>query len=197
MTDNTNNLVNIVVPIFFVLVMIALYMIGINILSSSLFIVGFYSIIVILLFFTLGTYIEKLSVNNQLDMFINEFTNQIQGFINTNGGKILPNIPDNFKHNKDDDEIEESNRQILYEAIAFGVIVFFVCLLFSFLLWKFKCRFNYKNMLYHNFILLFFVVVVEVIYFFCLSKNYRILDKNKLYSNLYAQLIEYANGNSP
>ena len=94
-----------------------------------------------------------------------------------------------------DNEVKKNNTKALYESIIFASIIFIVGVSASYLLWKKNGKNTYSTMVYHNLIMLLFVFIVEIVYFSCLSKNYRTIKTNEIYFNLYDQLVEYSNIN--
>ena len=190
-------LINILAPLLFILLCSFIFYLGRNTLSSNLFLISCYTAVIVILFFTYGKYIESLSLDNQLNYFIDNETSTLKVLLEASGYPT-DSINNNLEEIKPDPSMDNGtkklNRKILEEGIIFASVILVVGFSISYLLWKTNKEFNYRTMIYHNIILLFFVFIVEIIYFTCLSKNYRVLDSNEVNYNFYLQLDRYANG---
>lgn len=198
--DKTGLTINILAPAFFCILGSLVYYFGRNKLSSNLFLISLYTVLIVILFFTYGNFIEQESTKSQLDYLIDSQTSSLQSIIkSTSGGVNFINndLIKSISSQSDtiDDEVKKNNTKALYESIIFASIIFIVGVSASYLLWKKNGKNTYSTMVYHNLIMLLFVFIVEIVYFSCLSKNYRTIKTNEIYFNLYDQLVEYSNIN--
>jgi len=199
--DKTGLTINILSPSLFFILVSLVYYFSRNKLSSNLFLISLYTVLIVVLFFTYGSYIEKVSIKNQINYIIDEQTSTLQSIIksttsgiNFSDNDLIKSIPPQNKNL--DDETKKNNTKALYEAIIFASVVFIIGVSLSYLLWKKNGKNTFSIMVYHNLIILVFVFIVELVYFACLSKNYRSMKTNEIYYNFYDELVKYSNINS-
>ena len=183
--------VNILFPLLAVgLLLITYYLFGSQVLSSNLFIIGVYTLLVPLLFFSYGKYTEKRVAKKELNRFIK---NNLELFKFLNPGiSDSVNKNANIGDNPIDEETKKTNSELIkYSLIASSIImVLFVGL--SYILW-----FNVKNkkfniMMAQNSLILLLVVIVEIIFTTLIAGNYRQLDDNRIKKELFKQLYDYS-----
>ena len=139
---------------------------------SNLFIISTYLIIVPLLFFTYGSYIEKQIVKSQIIRIIQE----LKSSANVIGFQI-PNI-DITVDKKLDDLVEENNTKLLKLAAITLVIGSVVGYLMVVYLWWIRQSFSFTHMIRKDLLLLLLIVITEILFFTVISKNYRTIDAN-------------------
>lgn len=178
--------INYIPPLIFIfLIVLTYYTLGMESLISNILLLSFYSLLVPSLFFTYGAYIEKLSVEDQVDRMVDEFTQSI-----TDLGYTLPSVSFNIDKSADDEVKKENNKYILESFLVSGSL-FVVGFIIAILLWKYsKVNFNFKHLLYKTFFLLFLVFITELFFIGMVSGKYRAMDSNVVKKNI---LVELAN----
>lgn len=164
---------------FFVLLGSTFGLFGIKGLTSSIFMLSVYLMVVPILFFTYGAYIEKQIVKNQVDRLINNIKESADEL----GYNSIPNIE--IPEDKDlDSEVKKENEKLIKNAFTYLSIAFVGGLILTVGLWYLAKRrnngFNYKHMAIENLGLLLLVVITEIVFFGVITKNYRTLDSNRI-----------------
>ena len=159
--------------ILLILLLITYYSLGIQALSSNIFMLSIYAMFVPILFFTYGAYIEKQIVKNQVERLVESFTSDAK---NLNIGIPPIDIPVDKKF---DSSVKKINDDLIKKSFTILTIGFIVGVILSLVLWKYaKKTFNFKHLVYENFSLLLLVAITEIIFFGVISRNYRTLDSN-------------------
>lgn len=151
---------------------------------SNMFILSSYLIVVPLLFFTLGAYIEKVVVESQIKRIINELK-ETANSLNYSIPKLKLS-----ENNSLDKQVEENNKKIIINTIATLIPISILGLVSIYGLWYFKPVFKLKNLIYKDLFILLLIIIVEILFFLFISKNYRSIDANLIKYNI---LIELAN----
>lgn len=135
--------------------------------------IGFFSIFVCIFYFTYATFIEKNIVIKQINYLVDDMTENF-----TNIGIDLPmkplKVPD---MSEADRSIADNNNKLIKKAIQTIGILAGVCVFISSILYYFY-RFNIKQILIGNFILIFFIAATEFYYSTFIAANYDSVDKN-------------------
>lgn len=197
LTHPAPDFVNYTFPIVAVLLLFLTYkVLGSQVLSSNLFILGIYIFIVPVLFFTYGDFIEKRVAEKEIKRFLNNNLQLLKLFPGVEGliSDLTPTTPGN---NPADAETKKNNDDLIkYSLIVSGAIMF-LFVLFSYLIWRSKRKFSYKRMMIKNGILLTLVVIVEIIFFTLIAGNYRIINDNEVLEELFKSMKEYSNEKCP
>lgn len=192
--ESTDILINILAPCLFLVLSFFVYYLGRNKLSSALFLIGCYTLTVVILFFTYGDYIEKVSTEEQINYIIDSETSNLRVILEVSG--FPKDKIDNYLNIKIDPSLDKNTKKnnidIITQGIIFGSVIFILGFLLSYLLWVKNDKQQYNTMIYYNLIILFFVILVEMIYFSCLAKNYRVINTNEIYYNFYNELYKYS-----
>lgn len=197
LTHPAPDFVNYTFPIVAVLLLFLTYkVLGSQVLSSNLFILGIYILIVPVLFFTYGDFVEKRVAEKEIKRFLNNNLQLLKLFPGVEAAisDLTPTTPGN---NPADAETKKNNEDLIkYSLIVSGsIMVLFV--LFSYLIWRSKRKFSYKRMMIKNGILLTLVVIVEIIFFTLIAGNYRIINDNEVLEELFKSMNEYSTATCP
>lgn len=177
---------------FFALLLMPLFIVTIyllypmNYVLNAIYLVSFYSILVPSLFFTYGSYIERKSLELQIDRVMDIFTKVIHGL-----NIIIPDI--SVPADGSNDDIDSQNRKIIEEAFLVMGIVFAVGVTSGLLLYyKFKNKYklNLYKILRNTLIVLLVIIIVELIYFGLIVKNYRTLSTNEIISVIAKEILD-------
>ena len=159
-----------------------------NLVCETLVMVSLYTIFVTILFFTYGKYIEISVAKNNSNLLVNSFTSDLNFF----GNNIAPNqfhqlekILQNLKTpdmTTEDQQINQQNLTLIKHTMFIVLLGSLGAVLFGLILWVFLLKRPFKQyftfIFPHAIILLIFVALVEMCFFFFISKNYRSLDPN-------------------
>ena len=170
------------------LLLLTYYLKGYYILASNIFVIGIYTILVPTVFFTYGAYVEKKVAKDELSRFIESEFGFLHSILNNSSPASIANTGDT---GDTDDETEKLNKEIIkYSLIICGSICL-LFLFFTFLIWKYGSKYNYKKMAYKNGLLILLVVSTEIIFATLILGKYRNLNYNETKSEFYKQLYEY------
>lgn len=174
----------------FVLLSLIYYFFGHCSLLSSILIISIYLLVVPLLFFTFGAYIEKLSVTEQVKVM----TDKIKKTKNAAGVSVdFPTIPP--ASSSDDDEAKESNKEIINNSLTIlipsfaGGLVLFFGLKYYFTRIR-KKDINGKGIAREVLLFLIVIIIVEMLFFSLITKNYRALTTNQVMDEINEQVHE-------
>ena len=171
--------------VFFVLLFLTYYLLGIRALSSNIFMLAIYTMFVPILFFTYGAYIEKRIVKNQVERLVDSFTSNV-----TELGYTIPNIEIPIDKSLDQ-EVRINNDKLLKTAFLYLTFGFLGGIFISVMLWKYaKKKFKFKHLVYENFSLLLLVALTEIAFFGVISRNYRSLDSNQIKKFILEKISE-------
>ncbi len=171
--------------VFFVLLILTYYLLGIRALSSNIFMLAIYTMFVPILFFTYGAYIEKKIVKSQVERLVESFTSNV-----TELGFNIPNIEIPIDKSLDS-EVKKNNDELLKRAFLYLTIGFLGGIILSVILWIYaKKKFKFKHLVYENFALLLLVAITEIAFFGVISRNYRSLDSNEIKKYTLVKLSE-------
>lgn len=155
------------------ILIITYFVLGLKILISNMMLLGMYAFIVPCLYFTFGSYIEKLIVEKQINNLIDQVLNETNQF-----GVALPNININVSY-AEDDIVEQKNKKLIEESFITTTVFSFIFILFTYFLYKvIKNNYNYSHIVFENLIILLFIIIVELLFFGFIVRNYRTLDSN-------------------
>lgn len=169
------------------LLLLTYYLKGYYILASNVFVIGIYTILVPTVFFTYGAYVEKKVAKDEISRFIETEFGFLQGLLHGSSASI----GDSGDTGNTDNDTEELNKEIIkYSLIICGSICL-LFLFFTFLIWKYGTKYNYKKMAYKNGLLILLVVSTELIFATLILGNYRNLNYNETKSEFYKQLYNY------
>lgn len=159
------------------------YFLGLKALITNTMMLGMYAFIVPCLFFTFGDWVEGKVVDNQINRLLDETVGDIEAF-----GVTLPsiNVPID---DSEDEKVAKSNQKLIVLSFAFVITLAFLCFAITYILWRFmKNNFSYNHIFKENLIILGFIILVELLYFGVIVKNYRSLDSNALISKILNDL---------
>ena len=167
----------IILCIVFILITIATYFIlGAKILTANILLLSLYAVVVPLIFFTFGKFIEGKITENEVSRLLNETLR-----IYTDFGGVVPgtiNIPVDTSA---DDKAEKNNNQLIKVSLAVLIPFMILGIGMSFLVFIYsKENFKYKRVVMEDFILILIIVAVELAFFSGITYNYRYIDKNKV-----------------
>lgn len=161
------------------------YTLGLKIFLSNLMLLGLYAFIVPCIFFTYGAWIEKLIIDKQINGLVDELESDVNNY-----GTTIPPININVDKSQDD-SVEEDNKKLLESAFIVVTIFTFLVLAVTYFLKRYlKDPKEYKTILYENLVILFFIVIVELLFFGFITRKYRTLDSNTIISLTLRELGE-------
>lgn len=135
--------------------------------------VGIFSVFVCIFYFTYASVVEKNIVIKEIDYLVDDMTENF-----TNIGIKLPLKPLKAPDMSDADKsVQDTNNKLIKQATQAIGILAGVCVFISILLYYFY-RFNIKDILIGNFILLLFIALTEFYYSTFIAANYDSVDKN-------------------
>lgn len=159
-----------------------------NLVCETLVMVSLYTVFVTILFFTYGKYIETAVAKNNANLLVKSLTSDLKFF----GTQLAPdefhklesvlknlNPPD---MSEADQEIKDQNSALMKRTMLIVLSSALGAIIFGLLLWVFLLKRPVKQyftfIFPHAIILLIFVAIVEMCFFFFISRNYRSLDPN-------------------
>ncbi len=173
--------------------------------TTTLLMLGVYAVFVGFFFFTYGAYTEKKVVKNEINILVNEFTEDFIFF----GQQAEPDEFDELKKiinditapnlSEADRKVEENNQNLIHTAIITLAVTFIVCLILSLCVWYFGfTKKQHAVEPYGNFtkritLLMIIVALVEFLFFTLVAGNYRPIDPNSIKKKLVESLQNYAN----
>tara|TARA_Y100000816_G_C25837171_1_gene437604 strand:- start:99 stop:677 length:579 start_codon:yes stop_codon:yes gene_type:complete len=188
---------NIIFTVIFFSILITVYVtFGIKQVVSNIYVLSVYSLIIATLFFTYVAQIEQYIVKSQVEHLLDEFTNDYKIFIGDDTGIVhVKDVTDKSQDDKvniNNDKLIKRSFLILGVSFAVGIII---CISFWLITTKFfpKKSFNFKKLMIENSILLFIVVMVELLFFGLVTRNYKTLDINKTKTEMIETLISFKN----
>lgn len=159
-----------------------------NLICETLVMVALYTVFVAILFFTYGKYIEVSVAKNNADLLVKSFTSDLKFFGNNLAPTQFHAIESLLKNlktpdmSKDDKKINDQNLVLIKKTMSIILFGALGAILFGLILWVFLLKRPFKQyftfIFPHAIILLIFVAIVEMFFFFMISKNYRSLDPN-------------------
>ena len=173
--------------------------------TTTLLMLGVYAVFVGFFFFTYGAYTEKKVVKNEINILVNEFTEDFIFF----GQQVAPDKFETLKTYIDDitapdlteadRKVEENNQNLVHTAVITLAVTFAVCLLLSFCVWYFgfskkqRAAEPYSNFTQRIVLLMIIVAFVVFLFFTLVAGNYRPVDPNSIKKKLVESLRNFAN----
>ncbi len=158
--------------------------------SSNLFMISIYAMLVPILFFTYGSYIEKLVVEKQIQKVVDQIKE-----VPERVGFPLPNVSIPEPDESDDDYVKDKNEQLVSTAFIVLTCGFLGGVFLSYLLWVYAVdNFSWKRIIYANLGLLLLITIVEIAFFGVVTLNYRVLDTNSLIKNSLDKIADKIEG---
>lgn len=151
------------------------YFLGLKSLITNLMLLGLYTLLVPCLYFTFVSWIEKEVVENQISDVATSIKNDAD-----NLGATLPSL--NITVDKSaDKKTKDNNNKLIKEAFIFSSVFAFISVAATYLLTKFsKKDISFRFIAYENFLILVFIIVVELLFFGLVVKNYKTVDTNNV-----------------
>jgi len=167
---------------------VSYFLLSYKLFVSNIFIISSYLVIVPSLFFTYGAYIERDIVKTQIVRIIEELKAAAYAI-----GYTIPNIDVSVDVDLDA-KVEENNNELIKFAIITLVVVSLLGYITVAYLWWRKPNFSVSYMMARDFLLLFLIIIVEVLFFTVITKNYRTIDANLI---KYSILMDLAQKTKP
>ena len=157
---------------------------GKKIFLNNIILISSYVIIVPIIFFSFGSYIEKIVIKKQIIRLVNKIKYITSKF------NIDLNNQIKIKVNKEDDEnVKKINKTIIRKAFLISSIIFVIGLIISLYMAKIN-NMKFIPILKYNSMILLIIIIVELLFFSLISKNYRSVDSNDILKYI---IIQYAN----
>ena len=150
-------------------------------LANSLCFVGIMSFVITTIFFTLGKFVEKQIVINNIDYLITDTMGSFPSIIKPElKQSIKDSINSSYQNIKinTDDTISKMNSSLIKKAYIFSTMLLVICLLGSFSLSK-MININFSMILLQSILLVVGVAIVEIVFMLAVSMNYIIADPNQ------------------
>ena len=174
--------------------------------TTTLLMLAIYSVFVGVFFFSYGSYIEKTVVKNQIDVLINNFTEDFIFYANQskNGADLINNIDKTIQNivppdlSKLDEEVYNKNSSLIKKATITLVITFIIFLILSIIIWYFgltslqKLNVSYWSIIQRLLLIMFIVMMVEFLFFTLVVGNYHPVDPNDIKKFMVKSLENYA-----
>lgn len=150
-----------------------------------------FSIFLGVFYFTYAAKVEGEIVKIQVQNLVDDFMGNIQD--TDFDKKDLKAILDKMKvpdMSEEDKKVEESNKKLMVSASkAFGLFAIFSTIVVTYLYIRY--RFDIKEIIITNLILLVFIAVTEVIFLNKVAKVYRSLDPHKVKSIIVEEIQSF------
>ena len=175
-----------------------------NFTITTLMMLGVYAVFVGFFFFTYGAYTEKKVVRNEINILVDNFTEDFIFF----GQQTLPDEFQNIKKyinditapdlSEADKKVEENNSKLVKTAIIALSITFVICIGLSIAVWYFgfskkqRATEPYSEFMQRIVLLIIIVAFVEFLFFTLVAGNYRPVDPNSIKKKLVESLQNYA-----
>lgn len=179
---NTKLIEIIAIVLFVFITILSYFVLKYEYFVSNIFILSCYLVVVPLLFFTLGTYIEKIVVESQIKRIINELKDTANS-LNYSIPKLKLNSNDSL-----DKKVQQNNENIMKNSTIILVSIFIFGLISVLGLWYFKPVFKLKKLIYKDIFILLLIIIVEILFFIFITKNYRSIDVNLIKYNILIDL---------
>lgn len=175
-----NNVIFIVV--FIIILGLIYYLFGLEQVVNNIFLLSLYSIIIATLFFTYVASIEREIVRSQVSDLIDDFTNDYKIVVGPSGSMInIDDTPDT----ESDKYVETENTKLIKKSFLILGICFAGGFVFCLSVWLITKKyypnksFSLKKLFVHNLILLSLVVIIELLFFGLVTRNYKTLNVNE------------------
>lgn len=178
-------IVELISIVIFIICFFLIYLLfGKKIFINNIILISSYVIIVPIIFFSFGSYIEKIVIKKQIVKLVNKIKYITSKF------NINLNNEIKIKVNKEDDaNVKKNNKTIIRKAFIISSIIFIIGFIISLSLAKIN-NIKFIPILKYNLIILFAIIVVELLFFSLISKNYRSVDSNDIIKYI---ILEIAN----
>ena len=184
---------NIYLPILMIWLLLVIYKIyGKFRLLFSILLVSCYSLIIGILFFTYGAYIEKLAIEEQLSTITQKIKKSEAAATDLNPDYNFPSFPKPVPNNELDKQVEKNNKKILEDSLAVLFSFFFFGVLVFYLIYKYTDSkdINLKRLLEEVAIIAVIIIIIEIAFSYGITKNYRALKANDILVNFNTSIQE-------
>lgn len=184
---------NIYLPILMIWLLLVIYKIyGKFRLLFSILLVSCYSLIIGILFFTYGAYIEKLAIEEQLSTITKKIKKSEAAATDLNPDYNFPSFPKPVPNNELDKQVEKNNKKILEESLLVLFSFFFFGVLVFYLIYKYTDSkdINLKRLLEEVAIIAVIIIIIEIAFSYGITKNYRALKANDILVNFNTSIQE-------
>ena len=183
-TKKMANLSIIIGSILYIGILFIIYKIfGIKKLSNTLFLLSIYILLLSVVFFTIGLYVEKKVIKDNINFIIKKMFDK--GFYVRQKLILTPEQKETL--NNDNHIIHKNNKKIIEKAlISFGIFIF-VMFISSIILWKYtKLSYNEfnKKIVFKNIIILFVIMIVQILFYLFVIGNNRPIGIYDLIKNI-------------
>lgn len=140
-----------------------------------------FTIFLSIFYFTYASKVEGDIVTEQINITVDSFTQNINDFnISIPLDTINKNKPNMEEENK---KINESNHELILDATKYIGISIAILISIFIILWL-RYRYNIKDIIISNSILIIFVAIIEFFTLLCISAKYQSLDPNQVKLNI-------------
>ena len=165
---------------------------------------GVYAVFVGFFFFTYGAFTERKVVRNQIQVLLDDFTEDFIFFADQSDPSIVPKIGKEISKVKAPDlteadkKVDENNSVLVKHAVIALSVAFVVCLLLSLGIWYFglsqqqRRQEPYQEIVKRILVLMVIVMLLEFFFFTLVAGNYRPVDPNSVKEYLVESLQKYA-----
>lgn len=168
--------------IFIICLFIIFLLFGKKIFINNILIISSYVIIVPIIFFSFGSYIEKIAIKKQIIRLINKIK-----YINSKFNIDLNNEIKLEVNKEDNVNVKKINKTIIRKAFFISSIIFIIGLIISLYMAKIN-NMKFIPILKYNSIILLIIIIVELLFFSLISKNYLSIDSNDILRYIIIQL---------
>ena len=131
-------------------------------------------------FFTYVSKVEEEIVKTQMDNIVVNLIKDLNLWVSPEFKNILRDSVNKMKSpetSQEDDEVLKSNNKLLIKSIKVFGIVFCIGIFLIWCMW-YKYRFNIKEIVLYNLIMICFVALTYFLFLISVPKNYNIIDVN-------------------
>ena len=174
--------------------------------TTTLLMLGIYTVFVGFFFFTYGAYIEKKVVKNQIDILINNFSDDFKFFASQsqNGKKLIQIINSNINKisipdlSKLDAQVKTKNKSLIKTSVITLVVTFLIFIILSVCVWYFglsskqKEENSYVSIIQRLLLIMFIVMLIEFFFFTLVVGNYRPVNPNDVKKYFVESLEKYS-----
>jgi hypothetical protein len=164
--------------------------------SNIILSIALFAIFVFIFFFTYATYIEKKTIKDQVQLALNDLGNEVSIYFTDLDNSMVKDyvrkyliVPD---MKEQDNEVEISNKKIINKGLLILVIFVLVDLVILFILWK-MYPFSFKELLFENMLLLFFIALTEILFLTFIASKYRSIDTNQIKKQILTSIDKFIN----
>lgn len=147
------------------------------------FSIGFMSVILTIIFFTFGLYIEHKRYQEQIDVLVKSILDEFNYLIPNDLKKILSDLLSNNSKKTattdSDKSIEKNNKKIRYQSIFFCLVLVIIACVINYFLYKNNpTEYDLGYILKNTIIMIIFLVITEIIFTLLIIRHFRIVNKD-------------------